>query len=33
VFVIKSNAVRTFYPDASPTCDRNRPPENCLCEP
>jgi len=31
VFVIKSGAVRTFYPDASPTCDRNRPAENCLC--
>jgi Bacterial EndoU nuclease len=33
VFVIKSSAVRTFYPDASPTCDRNRPAENCLCGP
>src|SRR5262245_18140597 len=31
VFVIKSTAVRTFYPDASPTCDRDRPPDNCLC--
>ena len=25
VFVIKSEAVRTFYPDASPTCDRVEP--------
>jgi hypothetical protein len=31
VFVIKSGAVRTFYPDASPSCDRERPAENCLC--
>jgi hypothetical protein len=31
VFVIKSGAVRTFYPDASPSCDRNRPAETCLC--
>jgi Bacterial EndoU nuclease len=33
VFVIKSAAVRTFYPDASPTCDRGRPADNCLCAP
>jgi hypothetical protein len=33
VFVIKSGAVRTFYPDASPSCDRNRPAESCLCAP
>jgi hypothetical protein len=32
VFVIKSEAVRTFYPDASPTCDRGRPADTCLCE-
>lgn len=32
VFVIKNGAVRTFYPDASPSCDRDGPPENCLCE-
>jgi Bacterial EndoU nuclease len=31
VFVIKSGAVRTFYPDASPRCDRDRPAENCMC--
>ena len=31
VFVIKSGAVRTFYPDASPRCDRDRPAESCLC--
>jgi Bacterial EndoU nuclease len=31
VFVIKSRAVRTFYPDASPSCDRERPAESCLC--
>jgi len=33
VFVIENRAVRTFYPDASPSCDGNRPPEACLCEP
>jgi hypothetical protein len=33
VFVIKNRAVRTFYPDASPTCEGNRPAENCMCEP
>ena len=33
VFVIKNGAVRTFFPDASPSCDGNRPAENCLCEP
>ena len=33
VFVIKSAAVRTFYPDASPSCERGRPAEACLCEP
>jgi EndoU nuclease-like protein len=32
VFVIKSEAVRTFYPDASPSCDRGRPADTCLCE-
>ncbi|HKA78794.1 MAG TPA: EndoU domain-containing protein [Xanthobacteraceae bacterium] len=32
VFVIKSEAVRTFYPDASPSCDRGRPVDSCLCE-
>jgi hypothetical protein len=32
VFVIKTEAVRTFYPDASPTCDRGRPADTCLCE-
>ena len=31
VFVIKNGAIRTFYPDASPTCDQNRPPQNCMC--
>ena len=33
VFVIKNGAVRTFYPDASPTCDQNRPADTCLCAP
>ncbi len=32
VLVMKSDAVRTFYPDAAPTCDRGRPAETCLCE-
>jgi hypothetical protein len=31
VFVIKNGAVRTFYPDASPSCDADRPAETCLC--
>jgi hypothetical protein len=33
VFVIKNGAVRTFFPDASPSCDGNRPAEGCLCSP
>jgi hypothetical protein len=33
VFVIKSGAVRTFYPDASPSCDGGRPAATCLCAP
>jgi hypothetical protein len=32
VFVIKGEAVRTFFPDASPSCDRGRPADTCLCE-
>jgi hypothetical protein len=32
VFVIKNSAVRTFYPDASPSCDAGRPANTCLCE-
>jgi hypothetical protein len=32
VFVIKNRAVRTFYPDASPRCDNQRPAEDCLCQ-
>jgi hypothetical protein len=31
VFVIKNGAIRTFYPDASPSCDANRPADTCLC--
>jgi hypothetical protein len=31
VLVSRSGAIRTFYPDASPSCDRRLPPENCLC--
>jgi len=31
VFVSRAGAVRTFYPHASPTCDRRLPPEHCLC--
>jgi hypothetical protein len=33
VFVIKNGAVRTFYPDASPSCDQDRPADTCLCAP
>jgi hypothetical protein len=32
VFVIKNGAIRTFYPDASPLCERDRPAANCMCE-
>jgi hypothetical protein len=32
VFVIKGEAVRTFYPDASPACDRGRPAASCPCQ-
>jgi Bacterial EndoU nuclease len=32
VFVIKNRAIRTFFPDASPSCDGNRPPATCMCE-
>jgi hypothetical protein len=31
VFVIKSGAVRTFYPDASPSCDNRQPAAACMC--
>jgi hypothetical protein len=31
VLVSRAGAIRTFYPHASPTCDRRRPPERCLC--
>lgn len=31
VLVSRSGAIRTFYPNASPSCDRRLPPENCLC--
>lgn len=31
VFVIKDGGIRTFYPDASPSCDGNRPANTCLC--
>jgi hypothetical protein len=31
VLVSRAGAIRTFYPHASPTCDRRRPPEQCLC--
>ena len=33
VFVIKNRAVRTFYPDASPSCDGGRRAQECLCAP
>jgi hypothetical protein len=31
VLVSRAGAIRTFYPHASPTCDRRLPPEQCLC--
>jgi hypothetical protein len=31
VLVSRSGAIRTFYPDVSPSCDRRSPPERCLC--
>lgn len=31
VFVARDGAIRTFYPDASPSCDSGGPPQGCLC--
>lgn len=31
VLVSRAGAIRTFYPHASPTCDRRLPPDRCLC--
>lgn len=31
VLVSRAGAIRTFYPDASPSCDRRGPPGECLC--
>ncbi|HYD65613.1 EndoU domain-containing protein [Azospirillum sp.] len=31
VSVIKNHGVRTFYPDASPSCDGGKPAKACLC--
>ena len=31
VLVTRAGAIRTFYPDASPSCDTRGPPESCFC--
>lgn len=31
VLVTRDGAIRTFYPTASPRCDGDAPPDNCLC--